>query len=195
MLYICISKNRIKYMKRVVLFLGLLLGFSLMADAQMVGATNRQRGGSGSGVEPQYRETGWRLNAEVGTSTAVSFGYQFTPNIMAAAGLEMVSDFDYMLIWGPVFAQVRLSTPMYRWSLFADLRFGWTVFSFYGGKSVSQATVGVGYKNWSLGGGVAFSPGLTYDNPDYRDYRADIWTPIVSLSYSFPLKRLNGVFF
>ena len=174
----------------------IMVAFASGANAQMVGATNSQSGGfAGSGAEPQYRETGWRLNVEVGTSTAISFGYQVTPNLMVAAGMEMVSDFDYMLIWGPVFAQVRLSTPMYRWSLFADLRFGWTVFSFYGGKSVSQATVGVGYKNWSLGGGVAFSPGLTYDNPDYRDYRADIWTPIVSLSYSFPLKRLNGVFF
>lgn len=185
-------------MKRLVLFLSLLVGFSMIAEAQMVGSTNRESGGFVSGgAELQYRETGWRLNAEVGTSTAISFGYQITPSIMTAVGMEMVSDFDYMLIWGPAFAQVRLTTPMYRWSFFADLRFGWTVFSFYGGYSVSQVMVGVGYKNWSLGGGVAYSPSLAYDYGEgySQVYQTDIWTPIVSLSYSLPLKRLNGVIF
>lgn len=197
----CIFANsNDKDMKRFFSICLILSVFVVNVNAQMVGATNRQGGVSSSGgPDPQYRETGWRLNAEVGTSTSVSVGYQFTPNIMVGAGMEMVSDFDYMLIWGPAFAQLRLTTPMYRWSFFADLRFGWTVFSFYGGYSFSQAMVGIGYKNWSLGGGVAFSPSLAYDRGydnlgDTYVYQTNIWTPIVSLSYSLPLK-LKGVFF
>lgn len=135
-------------MKRIVLLI-CLATLSLGAQAQLVGATNRQQGGYSMGSNnPTYRPTGYLLQFEAGYPFAVSVGYQLNPNVMVGGGIginlrEYVYAGYYRIenYWGygqdeirqdwvkvhnaiPLFVEARFSTPRYRWSLFADVKLG-----------------------------------------------------------------------
>ena len=135
-------------MKRIVLLI-CLATLSLGAQAQLVGATNRQQGGYSMGSNnPTYRPTGYLLQFEAGYPFALSFGYQMNPCVMVGGGiginLRQYAYASYYRIenyWGygqdeirrdwvgvenaiPLFVEARFSTPRYRWSLFADIKLG-----------------------------------------------------------------------
>ena len=144
-------------MKKAILLLTLVV-IATVAQAQMVGATNRQNGSfSPSTNDPVYRPTGVVLHFEVGSPMAVAVGYQLTPNVMVGAGFgyyyadysscNFESYYYYTYTsgsgdWGynhfqiegdprGPFLEVRGSTPGYRWSVFGDVKLGYNMASYY----------------------------------------------------------------
>lgn len=144
-------------MKKTLLVLA-LFAVVVTAQAQMVGATNRQSGSFSSGVnDPTYRPTGAVLHFEAGSPWAAAVGYQVTPNVMVGAGYGYYYadynsssfesyhytsytsgggywDYNYFQIEGnPMgpFLEVRGSTPGYRWSVFGDVKLGYNLASYY----------------------------------------------------------------
>lgn len=136
-------------MKRIVIIV-CLAALSLSAQAQMVGATNRQNGSfSPSNNDPVYRPTGTVLQFEMGYPFAVSVGYQMNSSVMVGGGIgfnpreaaystcyQRYNDFagcyetreDWVTVQSlPIFVEARFSTPRYRWSLFADFKLGVSV--------------------------------------------------------------------
>lgn len=139
-------------MKKTLLMLA-LVAVAFGAQAQMVGATNRQNGTfSPSTNDPVYRPTGALLHFEVGYPVlAIGGGYQMNPNVMVGGGVAYFGNrrtYDgcyqaetymgpsygyvnttyngsvYVYNILPVYAEARFSTPGYRWSLFADVKIG-----------------------------------------------------------------------
>ena len=133
-------------MKRIVIIV-CLAALSLGAQAQMVGATNRQQGGFGSSSsDPEYRPTGYMLHFEAAMPLALGVTYQLTPNVMVGGGIAYYpfeenywgyyqSNYDGNWYDGrieadgalPIYVQARLSTPRYRWSVFSDFKLGYNL--------------------------------------------------------------------
>ncbi len=206
-------------MKKIVIAALALLTLVTCANAQMVGATNRQQGGfSTSSNDPVYRPTGAVLHFEAGGTTngqglvTLGWGYQMTPNVMLGAGLGLYgysSQNDIYYGFGaidgitPLFFETRLSTPGYRWSVYADLKLGYDlalISSFnecpdtidYRQRFFVGLQGGVGYKNLGLGMGFLFMPKpfASYDNVK-TDYNYSFF--YFNLSYNLPVAYLRRV--
>ena len=207
-------------MKRIVIIV-CLAALSLSAQAQMVGATNRQNGGYSMGSnDPEYRPTGYNLHFEALVPFALGVSYQLNPNVMVGGGIAYYflekdyegfyqSSYDGSVYTGrimvegalPIYVQARLSTPRYRWSVFADFKLGYNLGAvdhkmdssvdleepchiFFG----MQA--GVSYKRLSFGAGFGWNPARVkflhaYGNYDYSS--ESYFCPSVSLSYDLPI--------
>lgn len=143
-------------MKRIVIIV-CLAALSLGAQAQMVGATNRQQGGGFSmgSNDPEYHPTGAVIHFEVGYPIlAIGGGYQLNPNVMVGGGIALFGNSErysgyyqhteyngythsyenrthvgdvYAYNILPIYAEARFSTPGYRWSLFADVKLGFVL--------------------------------------------------------------------
>lgn len=207
-------------MKRIVIIL-CLAALSLSAQAQMVGATNRQNGGYSMGSnDPEYRPTGYNLHFEALVPFALGVSYQLNPNVMVGAGVAYYvpaqkyygyyqGSYDGSWYEGrikvegalPIYVQARLSTPRYRWSVFADFKLGYNLGAvdhkmdssvdlkepchiFFG----MQA--GVSYKRLSFGAGFGWNPARvkfehSYDGGNFSS--ESYFCPSVSLSYDLPV--------
>lgn len=133
-------------MKRIVIIV-CLAALSLGAQAQIVGATNRQQGGYSMGAnDPEYHPTGYMLHLEAAMPLALGVTYQLTPNVMVGGGIAYYPfEKDYygyyqgsydgswysgrIMAEGalPIYVQARLSTPRYRWSVFSDFKLGYNL--------------------------------------------------------------------
>ena len=139
-------------MKKIVFAALALLTLVTCANAQMVGATNRQQGGFGTtSSDPEYRPTGAVLQFELGSPVAIAAGCQLNSNVMVGGGIGFYGfqrnyegcyqvyayhgpqygyGYDtrcgevYMKTILPIYAEARFSTPRYRWSAFADMKLG-----------------------------------------------------------------------
>jgi len=206
-------------MKKVVFAALALLALIPCANAQLVGSTNRQQGGfSASSNAPVYRPTGAVLHFEAGFTTngpglvTLCWGYQMTPNVMLGAGLGLYgysskNDINYRFgaIDGitPLFFEARLSTPGYRWSVYADFKFGYDlalISSFndcpdtidYRQRFFVGLQGGVGYKNLGLGVGFLFMPKPFANSDNVKtDYNYSFF--YFNLSYNLPVADLRRV--
>lgn len=183
-------------MKKVFTLIIMFFAFLCHAEAQIIGATNRSGNTNPRKVSPEYRETGasLRISSGIPNYGLLAFNYQLTPSILvgAGSGVNFSEDWD----WGiPIFGELELRTPRYKWSLFIDAKIGY--------EAVSEdvffaAMVGFGYKNLSVGFGVSTYQIYFYDY-DLQEYVTesgfDYILPMVSISYNLPLKNISKAFF
>lgn len=142
-------------MKKIVLLLFLAVG--MMAQAQMIGATNSQRTPR-TNNSPDYRPTGSSLRFAAGFPmlASVAYDYQLQPWLMVGGGVGFgISGMDWYRIdyespsnsynWYeegysysheneiggpcmPLFVEAELRTPRYKWSLFLNVRVAYNMF-------------------------------------------------------------------
>lgn len=214
-------------MKRIVVFV-CFAALALGTQAQMVGSTNRQRGGFGTtSSDPEYRPTGYALHFEAALPLALGVSYQLSPNVMLGGGIAYYpiekeysgyyqGSYDgnwydgYIFVNGamPIYAQARLSTPRYRWGVFADFKLGYNIGSI-DHKMDSSVDIeepcriffgmqlGVNFKRLSLGAGFGWNPARVKFHHEYGgvNYSAESYfCPSVSLSYDLPITPiLNSI--
>lgn len=140
-------------MKKIVLLL--FLAVSMVASAQMIGATNSQGTFRPAGDSPLIRPTGPSLRFGIGTPYAsLAFDYQLSPWLMVGAGAGFGDAFitkytDYyetpVNSWEwiytgtanqdqydfnhgiPLFFEAEVRTPRYKWSVFLNVRLGYNL--------------------------------------------------------------------
>ena len=168
-------------MKRIVivLLLGLLAVSS--SQAQMVGA-NSQR--ESLKEIPEYRPTGGFLQIEIGGPYGIAVGTQLTSAFMIGVGTGYA---PYLVEWErnnealPLFVQMRLGTPKYNFSVFADLKLGVDLMQvidpdheFFTDRKYlrypfGMVQVGVAWRDLSIGFG------WTYMYDEYKEYRYEYY--------------------
>lgn len=171
-------------MKKIVLLLFLAVG--MMAQAQMIGATNSQRTPR-TDNSPVYYPTGPSLRFGVGVPMVVSiaYNYQLKPWLMFGGGLgygfcgmnhshtDYKSDY-YSYTWYtwnsiedknvkgdwcmPLFVEAEVRTPRYKWSLFLNVKLAFNLFA---------------PKDY-------YYNGLNYNTPDYNSLN---YTEVCSVDY------------
>ncbi len=138
-------------MKKTLLLL--FLAASMVASAQMIGATNSQGTYRPAGDNYNLRPTGSLLRFGVGTPYAsLAFDYQLTPWLMVGVGagygdVRMVREhfyynkpansyewylyrtdftekFDFVRCI-PMYVEAELRTPRYKWSVFLNVKMGY----------------------------------------------------------------------
>ncbi|MBQ9418251.1 MAG: hypothetical protein IJU19_06695 [Bacteroidales bacterium] len=145
-----------KTMMKKTIAATLLLCLSIAAQAQMVGATNNQH--TERPTNPLHIPTGpyLRLTGGYPLIGGLSFGYQFTPLLMAGIGVGYgytASDtetrnsyeasgsspsglywvYDHIYTWDyvdaafPLYVEMELRTPKLEWSLFLNLKIGYCI--------------------------------------------------------------------
>lgn len=195
-------------MKKIVLIAAMLFGLGFTANAQMVGATNSQPTPRESRTDnsPLYRPTDRSLRFSIGAPQifTVSYNHYLTSYFMIGGGLgfgmqngeerayrpgyqrsRYYWDDEYSSIYSiispalPVFVEMDVRTPKYKWSLFLNMKIGLNLFGatdsyekwedktdYYGdpvyatlsydyNKFLFSAAVGASYKNLNLGFGVS----------------------------------------
>ena len=194
---------------------------SLGVQAQIVGATNRQQGGFSRGSnDPEYHPTGYNLHFEAAMPIAIGVTYQLNPNVMVGGGIAYYPFED--TYWGyyqssydgswydgrieadgalPIYVQARLSTPRYRWSVFADFKLGYNIGSVDHKMDSSvdlkepnhiffAMQAGVSYKRLSFGAGFGWNPARVKFEHNYGggNYSSESYfCPSISLSYDLPI--------
>ena len=211
-------------MKKTILTLVIVLAACVTTQAQMVGATNRQQGGFGpTSSDPEYRSTGYALHFEAAMPLAFGVSYQLSPNVMLGGGFayypftEEYSGYyqidgywhdGYIYVEGamPIYVQARLSTPRYRWGVFADLKLGYNIGNIDHKMDTSVdieepshiffgMQLGVNYKRLSLGAGFGWNPARVKFEHGYGGgyyYAESYFCPSVSLSYDFPISVITS---
>ena len=219
-------------MKRTIIIAVLLLTFGFTAQAQMVGATNNQQTPrvQRSDNSPLYHPTGGAIRFEGGFPHffSIAYVYHINPQIMFGAGTGIglcgetyttryyykpsnsyTYSFDHKHIYRgtegptiPLFVEVELHTPKYKWSLFLNVKAGYNLFRPTDYSSIDHrdnlyrypdyaydeywtydrfffdASIGVSYKDLSLGGG--------YSTVCY-------WNAFIS--YNIPISTISKWFF
>lgn len=173
-------------MKKIVLIAAMLLAFGLSANAQMIGATNNQGTYRPVGDNSGYRQTGSVLHFELGGYThALGYGYQFNPYLRASLGVGLFVDYEFEDACLPIFAELRLSTPRQRFSLYADIKFGYNFIRDKDYPFVNALQLGLSFKKFSIGAGVVMF-----------DHNKEIYFgPNFSFGWSFPLGDLHSSLF
>jgi hypothetical protein len=203
-------------MKRIVTIIALLVLFTTSLQAQIVGATNnspQQKPPKTTRVENSlYKPTGHYIRFEGGWPKfySIGYGYQINPYLMVGAGIGsgiLLYDFhEYSSYYGwdmhgigdntdgiPIYSEIVLSTPKYKWSFITDLKVGYNYSvekdktringevteTWHYKRLFMSLTIGVSYKNLSISFGA--SPN---SNEVFAAY----------LSYNFPISLLAKVF-
>lgn len=180
-------------MKKVFTFIAMLLALSCYVEAQIIGATNRSGNTNPGTGSPEFRETGASLRFSSGFPNVglLAFNYQLTPSFLVGAGAGInVSDYGWLGI--PLFGELELRTPRYKWSLFVDAKIGYEPLY---GDVFFAAMIGFGYKNLSVGFGISTSQGEKGYYYYYDAHGFDYNLPMVSISYNLPLKSISRAFF
>lgn len=142
-------------MKKTLLLL--FLAASMVASAQMIGATNSQGTYRPAGDNYNLRPTGSLLRFSVGSPMfSVAFGYQVKPWLMVGAGAgynkanidrkqeyydKPANSWDWILRdnytnvdkrWGyndciPLYLETEARTPGYKWSVFLNAKVGFNI--------------------------------------------------------------------
>ena len=162
-------------MKRILFFAALFLSVGMTTSAQMIGATNNQQTPRTQRVNdsPVFRPTGGSLRFSTGVPGlfTVSYNHYISSSFMIGGGTGVgfcaysytrhSSYGSYQVegtdIAAPIFAEVDIRTPKYKWSLFLNLKSGFHIFS---GRDDNEpffaaAAVGISYKNLNLGVGIS----------------------------------------
>ena len=182
-------------MKKLFLFATVLLFLGLPVDAQMIGATNNQQTPRTSTNNSLNRPTGSYLKISAGYPDVgtLAYNYQITPWLMAGIGggggfvpvkivcIENNGDVymsdESMHLATPVYAELELSTPKYKWSLFLNFKLGYYLASDGGyyhqyssgnveyddvPKNLVSASVGASYMNLHMGVGYNVQGSLNF---------------------------------
>lgn len=142
-------------MKKIVLLL--FLAVSMVASAQMIGATNNQGTFRPAGDSPLIRPTGPAIRLSVGSPmVTLAYSHWLKPWLMLGAGAgynyafiecyqeyydKPANSWDWVLhdtytsvnmYWGandciPVFLEVEARTPGYKWSVFLNVKLGYNI--------------------------------------------------------------------
>ena len=195
-------------MKKIILTAAMLFGLGFTANAQMVGATNSQSTPRESRTDnsPLYRPTDRSLRFSIGAPQIITVSYNqyLTSYFMIGGGLgfgmQNGEESSYRpgyqesrYYWNyansfsnsttspaiPVFVEMDVRTPKYKWSLFFNMKIGLNLFGatdsyeewkytidYYGDpvyvthsydyhKFLFSAAVGASYKNLNLGFGFS----------------------------------------
>lgn len=159
-------------MKKTLLLL--FLAASMMAQAQMIGATNRQGGYRPMDDSYGQRPIGALIHLEGGTTNAVGFGYQMKPNLMVGGGIAY-NIFEVL----PVYAELRWSQPRYDKAFFIDFKAGLDLLD-DDLPFVGMFQVGLLFKHFGVGLGLGMAPALEYSRGNFGLFN-------ISLSYDIPL--------
>ena len=197
----------------------LIAFFALLAtsvQAQIIGATNnspQQKPAQTTKVENSlYKPTGHYLRFEGGWPKFYSFGYgyQINPYLMVGAGIgsgvllydwhcsSSYSGWDEYSIGSntdgiPIYSEIILSTPKYKWSFFTDLKIGYNyskakdhtrihgeeTMTYHYKRLFLSLTIGASYKNLSISVGAS---------PNSEEIFAAYF------SYNFPISLLGKIF-
>lgn len=179
-------------MKKLLAFFIMLTVLSCYTEAQIIGATNRS-GTSNPSREsnsPEYRPTGASLRFSTGypNEGLIAFNYQITPYFLvgAGSGINVYEDVAY-----PIFGELELRTPRYKWSLFYNVKLGYAIVPGHPGDLFFATMLGFGYKNVNIGFGIS-----TYcDYSSFYEETRTYWFPMGSLSYNLPINNLKKAFF
>lgn len=159
-------------MKRHFILILLLALFTTSLQAQIVGV-NEKPSASINTSSSLYKPTGHFMKFEAGFVWAsVTYDYQINPYIMVGGGIG--------LGWGmtiPVYTEAIFSTPRNKWSVYANVKFGYSIISDHHEGPFSAILLGVNYKNFGLGAGYIIS------------FSDEGFLPCV-LSYKLPLNKL-----
>lgn len=196
-------------MKRTIILFALLTLLAIGAKAQIVGA-NEGKKTSASTTLPLYKPTGHYLRLEAGYPhfASVAYGYQLNPYIMLGGGFGygeisytytgfggIIGNLHDYVIRGsgagiPIFAEANFSTPKYKWSFVANIKFGYAIPLENGYYSIETASIMNYYdKNGHCLFG-AINLGVTYKNLGLftgASSNSEYWWSIL-LSYNLPLK-------
>ena len=186
----------------------MLVAFASLADAQIIGSTNSASSPRSPKVDnsPLCRPTGSALRFSLGFPglLTVAYNHQMTSSFMVGGGVGVgaCSRSRIRYDWRgahvpvmPIYAETELRTPRYKWSLFVNVKVGYSLFTpedddymWADGYTYTPwflaATAGTSYKNLHLGMGVS-------------TVTLDIVVPYVSgfLSYSLPLSGIKRALF
>ena len=160
-------------MKKIVLLL--FLAVSMVASAQMIGATNNRGSYNPMGDSYGQRPTGSLIHLEGGTTTVVGYGYQMKPNLMIGGGIGY-NIFEVM----PVYAEFRWSQPRYDRAFFVDFKLGLDLLD-DDLPFVGMFQLGMLFKHFGVGFGLGMAPELEYSS------RGNSGLFNISLSYDLPL--------
>lgn len=201
-------------MKRIITFIALLTLLATGLQAQIIDATNNtpKKKEKTLSNTPIYKPTGHYLRFEAGYPhfASVAYGYQTNPYIMIGGGVgfgiicytwtgtrtiynSFYNEPFIMKHSGtgfPIYAEVNLSTPKYKWSLIANIKFGYAIPLEEGHRVVSTSgyyiewiqkgrrlwgalNLGVTYRNFSL------CAGISSNNDEWYSF---------FISYNLPLK-------
>lgn len=186
-------------MKKLLAFFIMLTVLSCYTEAQIIGATNRSGTSNPSrqSNSPEYRPTGASLRFSTGfpNEGLIAFNYQITPFFLVGVGSGInVYDDDPAI---PIFGELELRTPRYKWSLFYNVKMGYAIVPGYSGDLFFATMLGFGYKNVNIGFGISTGYDYHYHYGYYYDYGSldTEWLPMVSLSYNLPINNLKKAFF
>lgn len=174
-------------MKKIIVIALLLSAFGMNSQAQMIGATNSQGGyhPADNGNTSLYRPTGSVFQFELGYSNTLAFGYQFNPYLRASLGVGLLAEYEWDNACLPVFAEVRLGTPRYRFSIYLDVKVGYN-FIDCEYRSVYAAQLGVTFRQFSIGAGI-----VNFGRNKAHDY----YGPNLSIGWSIPVSNLRSKLF
>ena len=207
-------------MKKLLFFATLLVAFVSLADAQIIGSTNSATSPRSPKVDnsPLYRPTGGYIRFSGGFPTllSVAYNYQLTPSFMFGGGVGVGFVRQVYRYWEagelveqkiensdelgsmPIYAEAELRTPKYKWSLFLNIKVGYSLFTpedkevwRYGNYTEQRhyspwliaVAAGASYKNLHLGVGMS------------NVSAGDGFNPNVFLAYSFPLSGIKRALF
>ncbi len=204
-------------MKKFFLFATVLLFLGLPVDAQMVVVTTNQQTPRVQRVDnsPVFRPTvgSLRFSAGLPGLFTVSYNHFFTSYFMIGGGTglgyyygksweereefnDYWSEIEVDVPAMPLFAEMDLRTPKYKWSLFLNVKVGVNLFGRsseihsntgfrYGYSSrpfFASAAVGISYMNLNLGVGIST---IMYN----------AGAPDFFVSYNLPLSTIEKLFF
>lgn len=181
-------------MKKLLLSLLMILGVGLSANAQMIGATNRQQTTSTSNYSHSTHPLGFLGRIELGNPVSFGICYQTSPNLMFGAGLSLLT-YNQNSEYPPrtLYVEGRYSTPNYNFAYFFDARVCVNLNDHGDGTPFGfSAMVGIMYKALSFGVGVGFiDDGLAkYYSWSYNTISAtDLIYPAISACIDIPLKK------
>ncbi|MBQ9864677.1 MAG: hypothetical protein IJM33_04990 [Bacteroidales bacterium] len=209
-------------MKKLLFLATILVAFASLADAQIIGSTNSATSPRSPKVDnsPLYRPTGGYIRFSGGFPTllSVAYNYQLNPSFMLGGGVGVGFGREMRKYWKsdelveqslengdpsfiPIYAEAEFRTPKYRWSLFFNIKVGYSLFkpedkvwlNYYGYTKYQYhyspwlvaVAVGASYKNLHFGGGMSNVCALDADGP----------TPNVFLAYSLPFSGIKRALF
>ena len=206
-------------MKKILFLATMLVAFASLADAQIIGSTNSATSPHTPKVDnsPLYRPTGSYIRFSGGYPTLLTaaYNYQLTPSFMFGGGvglgcvrrmwMKWIADEWVFQNWMktdpqvmPIYAEAEFRTPRYRWSMFLNIKVGYSLFTpediirkSYDGHYADNyspwliaVTTGASYKNLHLGVGVS---NVVF--PDEDSFFSFF------LAYSLPFNRIKHSLF
>lgn len=157
---------------------------------------------------PDYRPTGGLIQIDLGNPTALAVGTQLTSSFMVGGGIGIMgcaleNDWDHGPWVAPVFVEMRLGTPKYNFSVFADLKLGFDIcseddynYNFFADRKWmryphASLQLGIMWRDFSLGVG----PFFFFDEKNYSDYYKSglNWDLCFSVSYRITFDAIRRV--